>query len=384
MIACFVFHYNNILLSMDFLFYIDITLCVQFVIISVFLWFLKKGQRTANSILALFYISISLSSLSFSQYFFEKPLIPHILKIHYPIQYAIAPLFYFYCRALFDPEFRFKKIDILHFSGSIYFFIRLCLYFLLTAEEKIMMHTNIFGEYHYYFALGIYLQFAVYIFIIVKKILRYNQQLKTVDEYSKITRKWLKEFIAVTSFVLVLNSIPIFYNPRLVLLIPLLCSIMYFLILYKIFFEPSIFVYLKSSEQIISDIEKYPNSDIPKEIELELHEKLEISMVADKIFTDPSLTLPGLAQSFQIPYHQLSRFINETYNQNFNDFINSKRIDEVKERLISTTYSHLTIEAIGRSVGFNSKTAFYAAFKKNTNCSPNQYRKAHLESSQII
>ena len=58
------------------------------------------------------------------------------------------------------------------------------------------------------------------------------------------------------------------------------------------------------------------------------------------------------------------------------NYLNKKRIEEAKEKFKSGDYRHLTIEAIGSSVGFRSKSAFYTAFKKHTGLSPAGYIKA--------
>jgi len=59
----------------------------------------------------------------------------------------------------------------------------------------------------------------------------------------------------------------------------------------------------------------------------------------------------------------------------FPDFINSFRIEEAKKKLIEPNPA--TIFAISLDVGFNSKAAFYTAFKKNTQMTPTEFKKLH-------
>ena len=68
--------------------------------------------------------------------------------------------------------------------------------------------------------------------------------------------------------------------------------------------------------------------------------------------------------------------INVLELQNFLDFINQKRIKRAEEMLGGPTFSQYTILAIAHEVGFNSKSAFYTAFKKFTGHTPTTYRKA--------
>ena len=59
---------------------------------------------------------------------------------------------------------------------------------------------------------------------------------------------------------------------------------------------------------------------------------------------------------------------------NFNNYINSFRVEYAKELLVTNKFSNLSIEGIGIEAGFHSKSTFYAAFKKIENTTPAQYR----------
>ncbi|SNR55406.1 transcriptional regulator, AraC family [Maribacter sedimenticola] len=86
-------------------------------------------------------------------------------------------------------------------------------------------------------------------------------------------------------------------------------------------------------------------------------------------------SLNDLAGRLQMHPNQISKAINLGFGSNFNSYINSKRIALAKQRLIDAQYNHLTIEAIGASVGFKSKSAFYNAFKKEIGSSPSKFQK---------
>ena len=43
--------------------------------------------------------------------------------------------------------------------------------------------------------------------------------------------------------------------------------------------------------------------------------------------------------------------------------------------LIDNNFKHYTVTAIGLECGFNSRSSFYAIFKKYTNKTPSQYKK---------
>jgi YesN/AraC family two-component response regulator len=102
---------------------------------------------------------------------------------------------------------------------------------------------------------------------------------------------------------------------------------------------------------------------------------LQIFLNETRLFLKNDLTLPFLAEKTDIPVHHLSQAINTKTNLNFNDYINSFRVNEAKIRLVSSDFDRFTIEAIGRSVGFNNKTTFIGAFKKFENQIPSEYKK---------
>ncbi len=101
----------------------------------------------------------------------------------------------------------------------------------------------------------------------------------------------------------------------------------------------------------------------------------------EKYYIKKDATLNGLAESLKVNPHYISKTINLKTGMNFNEFINSYRVNLSKARLTSIAFDHLTIEAIGNSVGFNSKSAFYNAFKQNTRTSPSVYKRSHRKTN---
>ncbi|MFC6225523.1 helix-turn-helix domain-containing protein [Hymenobacter artigasi] len=92
-----------------------------------------------------------------------------------------------------------------------------------------------------------------------------------------------------------------------------------------------------------------------------------------KPYLNPSLTIHELATGLQLPPHVLSRVINEGFGQNFFDFVNSYRVDEFKQVMAAPQARQYTLLALALEVGFNSKTAFNRAFKKQTDQTPREY-----------
>lgn len=98
----------------------------------------------------------------------------------------------------------------------------------------------------------------------------------------------------------------------------------------------------------------------------------------DKIYQDPELSLVAIAKRLNISSTYLSQLVNTLSQWNFSDFINQYRVKDAERKLTNADFSHYTILAIGLEAGFNSKSAFYSAFKKHTGITPSQYRKSRL------
>lgn len=95
-------------------------------------------------------------------------------------------------------------------------------------------------------------------------------------------------------------------------------------------------------------------------------------MVKEKIYRDEDLNVAGLAHRLGIKKHQLTQFLNDKKNQNFAAYVNSYRLSEVCERLVSEPEQ--SVLRIAYEAGFRTKSAFNNYFKKQTGMSPQEYR----------
>ncbi|MGK0272810.1 MAG: AraC-like DNA-binding protein [Cocleimonas sp.] len=95
-----------------------------------------------------------------------------------------------------------------------------------------------------------------------------------------------------------------------------------------------------------------------------------------KAYLDNELSLKSLADTCGVSTHLASQAINECSESNFYDWVNSYRIIEAKTLL--ETHSNINITKVAYNVGFNSKSTFYAAFKKSESLTPGEYRKKLL------
>ena len=96
-------------------------------------------------------------------------------------------------------------------------------------------------------------------------------------------------------------------------------------------------------------------------------------MEVEKVYLDEDLSLGGLAGMVGVNQVRLSEFINSSRGLNFNNFINTFRVQEAC-RLLKEEPNR-TILSIAFASGFNSKASFNRAFTKNMKMSPREFRK---------
>jgi AraC-like DNA-binding protein len=106
----------------------------------------------------------------------------------------------------------------------------------------------------------------------------------------------------------------------------------------------------------------------------ELNKKIEIMMDEDELFCDEELSLGRFSHALEISSHQLSAFLNDHYGKNFNAFINAYRIRFACDQIVSDPA--MSILSIAFASGFNSYSAFFTAFKKETGLSPREYKNS--------
>ena len=87
-----------------------------------------------------------------------------------------------------------------------------------------------------------------------------------------------------------------------------------------------------------------------------------------------------MSEELQLPYHELSAKINREYSQNFNEFINGFRIQEVVHALQNQQHQSYTIMGLAQKAGFKSASVFYAAFKKEKGTTPTSYIEHSIQS----
>lgn len=315
------------------------------------------------------------------------------------VAYSYVVCVYFYVLHLTDARRRFTLRDALFFiPTAVYLIFRFSL-FARSVEFKDWFDEN------YYVPVAepiiFVTEFVWNVFVLYLAIRHYRKYRAWLDEnYSdteKIKFDWLRNFLYVFTFVLILGAIFDFTRSFVVSL----SYVQYFyfeMILALATYYLAIAGYLRSetievnftpaeSEKIDEQRQRQQQEIQQKKTALLSEEDLEKfktrlqnTLESEKPFLDPQLTLGELARRLGVNTSVLSYAINAGFGKNFNDFINEFRVNEVVEKLrsekkIRASAENSTLLGVAFDCGFNSKATFNRAFKKITGVSPKEFQE---------
>jgi AraC-like DNA-binding protein len=196
------------------------------------------------------------------------------------------------------------------------------------------------------------------------------------SDTEKIKFDWLRNFLYIFTFILILGGLFDFTNSFIFYLSYI--QFFYFeIVLSLATYYLAVAGYLRSktieqnfTEKEAEAIEERKTLLSEKELE-KLKNRLENLMKNDKIYLEPNLTLNDLSKQMGVNSTVLSYTVNSGFGKNFNDFVNEFRINDVKEKLKKADDS--TLLGVAFDCGFNSKATFNRAFKKFTGVSPKEF-----------
>jgi AraC-like DNA-binding protein len=350
------------------------------IILSIVILTISKGKKEIKISLATVLIVASFMIILGAFNYSGKIInFIHLIRVDSPIHFLFSPAVYLYTLATFNTNFKYRKIHLLHLLPFLVNIIQfLPLYFSSTAFKlsyynELHLHGTIVIPMLYLMkTISLLVYFIAQLYLAVKfKIIK-----TLLDKSNRQLKSWFLIYFS-SQFILIagllvdhLSSLSLFADPYR-FGINMVAIFLYLTVVALLFF-PSLlygYVYFENSNK-----EKYSNSKLSNQWKYDVLNKLNIYIKSDeKPFLNVKLTLLEVATNLNVSSQQLSQVINEQNNLNFNDFINSYRIEESKDLLISTSYSNLTIDAIAQKSGFNSKSTFYTAFKKHVGATPKEY-----------
>lgn len=357
----------------------------QAVLLAAALLTVKRGNRTANRLLAAFVMVIAIgvggATMATDRFI---PLYPHFLKVQDPFTLAGAPLLFFYIRTLIKGHAGLRKRDLLHFLPFALSLAFLAPFYFQSAEAKLLSVGTQFDywkQWNQIRSATLLIQFIVYLSLIAWTLIVYTRNLKRGTSGAQQSVLFQIRFMLVTlAAVWVVGSLkfaittiyPAYDTETVDLMIPASMSLFVYAMGYLGLRRPEML-----SGPDAPSSRRYQKSTLTAERADAYRQRLLDIMIKDKPYLDSDLTLQKLAKAVSISPHHLSQTINEQLKQSFIDFINAYRVEEAKRMLVDTSRKHYSILAVSEEVGFNSKSAFNTAFKKHANMTPSEFRNSN-------
>ena len=334
------------------------------IILGVYFFFFTKKKYLTNYFLGalLFALSIRIGKSVFV--YFDPTLPKMYLQFGLTACFFIGPCLYYFMRSAVD------EIQIMPKSWKV---TLLCWGILIIGVGLLFPYQDYPKLWGCYLIKAIYFQWFVYIVfsaLAIKSILG-----KIIDRKQKTTpsETWFG-MLFLGNFLLFLFYLLAIMGTSAATYIS--GAIVFSFILYLII---SILLYRKKTDDLfLLNAQKNSGKKIEEKEAVILSQRLQNIMNDKSLYKNPNLSLQDLAKEINISSHQLSQFLNNNLGKNFTSFVNEFRINEACQ--IITINEKLTLESIGYDVGFNSKSTFFAAFKKHTGTTPLNYQLQILQS----
>ncbi|PQJ76677.1 helix-turn-helix domain-containing protein [Polaribacter glomeratus] len=357
---------------------------------SIVILFSKNGREKSMQFINLLVLVVSLNNIQswilikdfFIKYFFLD-------YLHIPWHFLIAPFFYMFLIHYLEIEKRSKNI--LKIILPIFLFIisiRISFVFFFSDSNTVDI-AHLFEKYTFLeeiFSLLISLTVFAYSFQILSKKEKLFTKILSFDNL-----KWIYTFFKLGLFtylfwiIALAISVALNFKEFIYSYYPLrvLTTVLIYWIGYQAIMQLGLLKERKnlrkqlnfSSIDINETLVEEPKDSYKKVI----FDNTEALIVEKKLFIEPRLTADSLANTVDVNAVKLTSIIKLFSDKNFSDYINEFRIEFAKELLVDEAYKNYTITSIGLESGFNSKSSFYATFKKHTGLTPTEYQKSLLK-----
>jgi putative ABC transport system permease protein len=366
----YTFHIN----TYDLAFLGTIFIAVTFILL---LWFTRKANRSSNRFLALALVIVSLwitrilaIDIRLAAY------VPFWSRLPLQFSLALGPLIFFYVLKIIQPDYQFRRKDLLHFSPIL---LELSAYVLETAESiktgASTYDTLTFQRLNPVLQLLAFISVIIYLYRCYKLIENFYQQLKFNggDRYRHELR-WLRNLLARFGLLWLLwipfTAADYFYYKyqfgvqAYYPLYLLLVSMMIWMAA-RAFLRPEFGVPLTT----VPILKPLPPAELKQK-----GNWLKKVVKENRYYQDPELSLSALAEKLDLHTHELSRVINMVLKKSFSDFINEYRVLDAARKMKDPAYDHITLLGIAFESGFNSQSTFNRIFKQMTGKSPLEYK----------
>lgn len=361
-------------------------------------WFFVKNSganRRANLFQGLLLVSLSLGI--FEEWLNNTGLIVRVLwltNFSESLNFAFAPLFFFYIRATLNPES--KRKTWVHFIP--FFFWTLYMIFAFIQPEGNKYDSYIQTKHpdweyipwdgtisddplgirrfvNHLMLLQLIAYFSLALVTVVRKFKSTGESLFRTENISlRVVRNSVLHILILITLMIITRVIFGMRSDVGGYLVASYVSFMIYATSWRIldnsdyFDSPSSFLFFPAVKYRKSSLSEANKEDIRKKIIREMEE--------GSYFTNSLASLSGLARQINESPHHVSQVINEKMNRNFFEMLAFYRVEHAKKLIRQDKQGKITVEELAELVGYNSKSSFNSAFKKYSSKTPSEYRKS--------
>jgi len=312
---------------------------------------------------------------------------PHSYLMSTCFSFLYGPFLYFYFKRITE-NYQFKKTDLLHLVPTILFLIYAVPIYSISAEDKLKLMLDRTkeglnpGDSADLIILVILKLTSLIIYgIFIRKL--YIRSKSKNENCTLANRIWKRNvYIIHIAYVicyagygiLISNNIMsgFLYHSQVICM-----ALMVMYIGYCANVQPSVF---NGDFKLNKLLFKYEKSGLTTSLSNELKENLMALFDNERIYKENDINLEKLANKLNTTRHNASQVINEHFNMNFHELVNTYRINEAKQIFDKDQQRILNIIDVAYEVGYNNKVTFNKAFKKDTQLTPSEYQKLYIES----
>ncbi len=360
--------------------YLSFLITFQLLFVGIFLITHKKGNRRNNILFGAIFIMIAWNigdlTLQMNGVVLKWEFLQHIDDGFFLLY---GPIFYLYAQGVIFRDFKLSSLNLLHLTPYLLLTISiLSLRTFIPNPSEEIIKNGLPWQFYLVSAL-MYAHFFVYLGLTYKSLWKYRLIIK--NKYSQIDQinlDWLSfalNTFGVLAFISLIQNFIVLAENRtvfMVTLVLLLIFVFYFVnkVILKALRQPEIFAGIAQNET-----GKYLGSNLTP-IQIEEYKKHLLALLdTEKPYLNPQVSLSDLSEKLSVSTKHLSQVINQSFDKSFFDFINTYRIQEVQQILKESKDDKLTVLEAMYEAGFNSKSSFNTAFKKETGQTPTEFRK---------
>ena len=328
-------------------------------ILSIYFFFFRGKKDLSGYLLGSLLLVLSIRVGKSVAYFFDYHLAKTYLQLGLTACFFIGPFLYFFIKT---ETRQIRKLPKPWLWQIILWSFIIALVGIVYPYERF---PPLWGKYIIrliYLQWGVYVAFSILLLIpTLKKITR--------KEAVKPSEKWVLVICGAVTILFMCYVCAILNVARGIYING---ALWFSLVIYGVVF--ALLYRRKTNDLFISAASKYADKKLdPAEVQ-RIIDRLKKIMTEKELFKNPNLKLNDLAREINISGHQLSQVLNDNIQKNFTLFVNEYRISEACD--ILTQQTNLSIEAVGYEVGFNSKSTFFATFKKIKGTTPSVYQQS--------